>query len=46
MYFSNLCHININSEPWLNLDSKELLKILTAQLNGDCFILSGNKKLI
>ena len=46
MYFSNLCHININNESCLNLDSKELLKILTAQLSGDYFILSGNKKLI
>lgn len=46
MNFSNLCHININSGSSLNLDSKDLLKILKPRLNRDYFILSRNRKLI
>lgn len=37
MNFSNVCHISTNNGSCLNLDSRDLLKILTPRLNGALF---------
>lgn len=45
MYFSIFGHINIHN-GCLNLDSKELLRILTPKLNGYYFYLAQKWKTI